>query len=65
MKKAILAFAIVSVSFVACNNDDKTETKTDSSTLVAPKVDTPVVAPKVDTATAPKMDSTAPKMEKK
>ena len=40
MKKVILALAIVSVSFAACNNADKkeetTETK-DTSTVVAPK----------------------------
>ena len=37
MKKAILAFAVVSVSFVACNNDgDKKvdETKTSDTTKV-------------------------------
>ena len=40
MKKAILAFAVVSVSFVACNNDgDKKteETKTSDTTQVIKK----------------------------
>jgi PBP1b-binding outer membrane lipoprotein LpoB len=52
MKKVILALAIVSVAFVACNNDEKkTETPAGDSTKVeAPKVDSPaVVAPVVDT----------------
>ena len=52
MKKVILAMAIVSVTFAACNG---TETKD------APKVDTPaVVAPVVDTtpAAAPVVDTT-------
>ena len=47
MKKAILAFAIVSVAFVACNNDgDKKtdETKTsDTTTVVTPNKDTTMV----------------------
>ena len=35
MKKAFLAFAIVSVAFVACNNDKTTdETKTSDTTKV-------------------------------
>jgi len=40
MKKALLAFAVVSVSFVACNNDgDKKvdETKTSDTTKVVTK----------------------------
>ena len=64
MKKVILAIAIVSVTFAACNNGDSKEStkpdstavKTDSPAVVAPKVDSPaVVAPKVD----------SPKVEKK
>ncbi len=46
MKKAILAFAIVSVSFAACNNDDKKtdETKTsDTTKVVTPMADTATV----------------------
>ena len=45
MKKAILAFAIVSVSFVACNNGDKKEetTKTSDTTKVVTKDTTTVV----------------------
>ena len=40
MKKAILAFAVVSIAFVACNNDgDKKteETKTSDTTKVVTK----------------------------
>jgi hypothetical protein len=47
MKKAILAFAVVSVSFVACNSgEDKKveEVKTsDTTTVVTPKMDTATV----------------------
>lgn len=62
MKKVILALAIVSVSFVACNSsEEKAAPKTDSPAVVAPvKVDSPVV--KVDSP-AVKVDS--PKVEKK
>lgn len=52
MKKVILALAIVSVSFVACNNEDK---KTDET----PKTDSvtaPVTAP-VDTAVKAVVDT--------
>lgn len=52
MKKVILALAIVSVAFVACNNEEKkAETPAADSTKVeAPKVDSPAVAaPVVDT----------------
>lgn len=51
MKKVILALAIVSVAFAACNNEGtKPETPAADSTKVeAPKVDSPVVvAPVVD-----------------
>ncbi len=63
MKKVILALAVVSVTFAACNNggDSKETSKTDS----LPKVDSPaVVAPKMDSpaVVAPKMDS--PKVNK-
>jgi len=64
MKKVILALAIVSVSFVACNNSEEKETpKTDSPAVAPAKVDSPAV--KVDSpAVAPaKVDS--PKVEKK
>ena len=49
MKKVILALAIVSVSFAACNNGDKTteETKTTDTTTV-------VTAPPADTVTVVK-----------
>ena len=46
MKKVILALAIVSVAFVACNDGDKKteETKTsDTSTVVTPSKDTATV----------------------
>ncbi len=43
MKKVILALAIVSVSFAACNSGEtKTETTSDTTTVVAP-VDTMTV----------------------
>lgn len=61
MKKVILALAIVSVSFAACNNGaESTEVKTDTPAVETPKVDTPAVAtPAVDTsAMAPKADTT-------
>ncbi len=59
MKKVILALAIVSVAFVACNNDGEAkEAKTDSPAVEAPKADT-AAAPKVDSAAAPKADSAA------
>ena len=48
MKKVILALAIVSVSFVACNDGAKTEeTKTSDTTTV-------VTAPPADTVTVVK-----------
>lgn len=64
MKKVILALAIVSVAFVACNNggESKEAPKADTPAVEAPKVDT-AAAPKVDTAAAaaPKTDSAAKK----
>lgn len=52
MKKVILALAIVSVSFAACNNGGETEAaKTDS----VPPVETP--APVVDTVKVPVADT--------
>ena len=51
MKKVILALAIVSVTFAACNSTDNTsDAKTDSPKVAAPKMDSPKVE-------APKMDS--------
>lgn len=52
MKKVILALAVVSVSFAACNSGDK---KTETPTTDSPKVETPV-AP-VDTATKAPADT--------
>lgn len=52
MKKVILALAVVSFAFVACNNDGeaKEAPKADSPAVETPKVDSPaVVAPVVDT----------------
>jgi len=53
MKKVILALALVSFAFAACNNegDSKTEAATtDSPKVETPKVDSPAVAaPVVDT----------------
>ncbi len=54
MKKVILALAIVSVTFAACNNGEKTETPAVDS----PKVETPVTPPP-----APVVDSPAVKMD--
>ncbi len=44
MKKVILALAIVSVSFVACNDAAKTEEKTSDTTTV-------ITTPAADTVT--------------
>ena len=61
MKKVILALAIVSVSFAACNNgeDKKVEAPVADST-VAPMVDT-TKAPMVDTTKAPMADTSKKK----
>ncbi|MFN0083287.1 MAG: hypothetical protein ACKVOM_12290 [Ferruginibacter sp.] len=56
MKKVILALAIVSVSFAACNDTGKT----DPTTTDSPKVETPPV--KVDSP-AVKVDSPAVKID--
>ncbi len=56
MKKLFIVLAVASLGFVACNNESKTEEKTDT-TATAP-VDTTTAAP-VDT-TAAKADTTAP-----
>ncbi len=56
MKKVILALAIVSVSFAACNSGETTEApKADTPAVVAPAVVAPVV---VDTAAAVVVDTT-------
>lgn len=52
MKKVILALAVVSFAFAACNNDGETKeaAKTDSPAVVAPDTTkAPVAAPVVDT----------------
>ncbi len=59
MKKVILALAIVSVSFAACNDGAKKE---ETAPVDSPKVETPAVdttkAPVVDTTKAPVADTT-------
>lgn len=57
MKKVILALAIVSVAFVACNNGESKEAKTDSP-VVSTAVDTAAKAP-VDTAAKAPVDTAA------
>jgi hypothetical protein len=59
MKKAILAFAVVSVSFVACNNgDDKKveETKTSDTSKVVTK-DTAMVVKDTTVKTTTTIDT--------
>ncbi|MBK8608868.1 MAG: hypothetical protein IPL84_02660 [Chitinophagaceae bacterium] len=52
MKKVILALAIVSVSFAACNNgEEKTETPVADSTPVVEAPAAPVVTDSTATAT--------------
>jgi hypothetical protein len=53
MKKLFIVLAVASLGFVACNNEAKTEEKTD--TTAAPAVDT-IAAPAVDTTA--KVDTT-------
>ena len=57
MKKVILALAIVSVAFAACNNEG---TKTETPAVDSPKVETPAPtpAPVADTTKAPVADTT-------
>ena len=53
MKKVILALAIVSVSFAACNNDEKKTDEPKTDTVAAPittPVDTASKMAPVDTA---------------
>lgn len=54
MKKVILALAVVSFAFAACNNEGDSKTE-------APKADStvaPTTAPVADSTTAPVADST-------
>jgi hypothetical protein len=55
MKKLLIVLAIASLGFVACNNESKTEVKTEDTTTVAP------AAPAQDTLAAPAQDTTAKK----
>ena len=59
MKKVILALAIVSVSFAACNDAAKKEETpaVDTTAAPAPVADT-TAAPAVDTTKAPVADTT-------
>lgn len=50
MKKVILALAIVSVSFAACNNSDKKEGETPAADTT--KTEAPAPAPVADTTKA-------------
>lgn len=44
MKKALVAFAVISITFAACNGDKKTEeVKTGSDTMTVVKKDTMTV----------------------
>jgi uncharacterized protein involved in high-affinity Fe2+ transport len=63
MKKVILALAIVSVSFAACNNGDKKEETpaTDTAAVAPVKVDTAAVKAVVDTAVKMVVDTTKKK----
>lgn len=56
MKKVILALAIVSVAFAACNNGE--EKKAETPAVDSPKVETPAPAPVADTTKAPVADTT-------
>ena len=58
MKKVILALAIVSVSFAACNNGETTEKAADSTVVATPPVDTAAKAPVDTAAKAPVVDTT-------
>ncbi|HQY12793.1 MAG TPA: hypothetical protein PK133_11295 [Ferruginibacter sp.] len=61
MKKVILALAIVSVAFVACNNSGETKEAAKDTTpaVETPKVDTPAAPVVADTtAKAPVADTT-------
>lgn len=60
MKKVILALAVVTVAFVACNNGEKKEeTKPADTAVVAPKaVDTTKAVVKDTTAKTPAADTT-------
>jgi len=52
MKKLLIVLAIASLGFVACNNESKTETTTDTVTTVAPAPDTTVTVA-MDTTAKP------------
>lgn len=59
MKKVILALAIVSVSFAACNDSKTEETPAvDTTAAPAPAVVDTTAAPVVDTTKAPVADTT-------
>ncbi len=60
MKKVILALAIVSVSFAACNDGGKKEETpaVDTTAAPAPAVADTAAAPAADTTAAPVADTT-------
>jgi hypothetical protein len=55
MKKLFIVLAVASLGFVACNNESKTETKEDTTTVTP--TDTSSTVPPVDTTST--MDTTA------
>jgi hypothetical protein len=55
MKKLLIVLAIASLGFVACNNESKTEVKTEDTTTVAPATPAP------DTTVVAAPDTTAKK----
>ena len=49
MKKLFIVLAIASLGFVACNNESKTEVKTEDTTTVAPAAPAQDTTAKKDT----------------
>ena len=56
MKKLFIVLAIASLGFVACNNESKTEVKSEDTTTVTP-------APAPDTTAAPAQADTTAKAD--
>ena len=56
MKKLFIVMAVASLGFVACNNESKTEEKTDTITT-APTVDPMIVDTTMKVDTTVKVDS--------
>lgn len=57
MKKVILALAIVSVAFVACNNEEK-KAETPAADTTKVEAPAPTTAPVADTTKTPVADTT-------